>query len=74
MAVTPEGNYYTHFASLLQAGEAAEMRQAGYVDKVTDYLLRDRVRYWTLVLTPEAFEAMADCWEELRGKQQRKRG
>jgi hypothetical protein len=74
MTVTLEGNYYAHFATVLQPGEAAEMRQTGYVDKVTDYIVRDRVRYWTLVLTPEAFGAMANCWQELRGMQQRKRG
>lgn len=66
--------YYTHFAAVLQPGDAAEMRRAGYVNRQTDYIVWDRVRYWTLVLTPETFGAMAECWQELRGKQQRKRG
>lgn len=58
---------------MLPSGEAAAKRRTGgYVDKLTDFIWRDRVRYWTLVLTPETFGAMVACWQELHGEQLRK--
>lgn len=69
MAVLPNGNCYTHFAVALKPGEAAELRANGHVDSAIDYILRDRVRYWVLVLSAEAFGAMTSCWGDLQERE-----
>ncbi|MBF9239765.1 hypothetical protein I2I05_20395 [Hymenobacter sp. BT683] len=73
MAVTPDGAYQLHVAKALAPGEAAELRAQGQRDSVKDYILRDRVRYTFVTLSAEAFEAAFWCYEQLKGKQQRKR-
>jgi hypothetical protein len=73
MVVTPEGDYQMHIAKALAPGEAEELRALGHRDSVKDYILRDRVRYTFITLSAEAFEAAIWCYEQLRGKQQRKR-
>ncbi|WP_125932430.1 hypothetical protein [Hymenobacter glacialis] len=73
MAVTPDGAYQLHLAKALEPGEAAELRAQGHRDSLKDYILRDRVRYTFTTLSAEAFEAAMWCYEQLRGKQQRKR-
>ena len=73
MVVTPEGGYQLHIAKALEPGEAAELRAQGQRDSMKDYILRDRVRYTFVTLSAEAFEAAMWCYEQLKGKQQRKR-
>ena len=73
MAVTPDGAYQLHIAKALAPGEAAELRAEGQRDSVKDYIVRDRVRYTFVTLSAEAFEAAVSCYEQLKGKQQRKR-
>ena len=73
MAVQPNGNCYTHFSVALKPGEAAELRAQGHVDSVANYILRDRVRYWVLVLAAETFEAMISCWGDLQEREQQRK-
>ena len=73
MVVTPDGGYQLHIAKALEPGEAAELRAQGQRDSIKDYILRDRVRYTFVTLSAEAFEAAMWCYEQLKGKQQRKR-
>lgn len=73
MAVTPEGSYQLHIAKALAPGEADELRAQGQRDSIKDYILRDRVRYTFVTLSAEAFEAAVSCYEQLKGKQRRKR-
>ena len=69
MVVTPEGDYQMHVAKALALGEAAELRAQGQRDSMKDYILR----YTFVTLSAEAFEAAVWCYEQLKGKQQRKR-
>lgn len=71
MVVTPEGAYQLHIAVVLALGDAAELRRAGHHDSAKDYILRDRVRYFRVTLTAEAWEAAFWCYEALKGKRQR---
>ena len=73
MVITPEGDYQIQIAKALAPGEAAELRQLGHRDAVDDFILRDRARYSIIQLTAEAFEAMVACYEQLKGRRQRKR-
>ena len=73
MAVQANGNCYTHFSVALKPGQAAELRAQGHVDSVSNYILRDRVRYWVLVLAAETFEAMISCWGDLQEREQRRK-
>ena len=73
MVVTPGGDYQMHVAKALAPGEAAELRAQGQRDSMKDYILRDQVRYTFVTLSTEAFEAAVWCYEQLKGKQQRKR-
>ena len=73
LLVTPEGDYQLRVAKVLAPGEANELRALGHRDALDDYILRDRVRYSLFQLTAEAFEAMVSCYEQLQGRQQRKR-
>ena len=73
MVVTPEGGYRLHVAKALTPGDAAELRALGHRDSLKDYILRDQVRYTFVTLSAEAFEAAVWCYEQLKGKQQRKR-
>ena len=66
MVTLPNGDYYTHFAVALKPGEAEELRQGGHVDSVINYILRDRVRYWVLVLKGESLDAVIGLWGELQ--------
>ena len=74
MLVTPEGDYQLQIAKALAPGEAAELRRLGHRDAVDDFILRDRARYSIMQLTAEAFEAAVSCYEQLKGRQRRKRG
>ena len=40
---------------------------------MNDYILRDRVRHTFITLSAKAFDAAVWCYEQLKGKQQRKR-
>jgi len=73
MVVTPEGDYQMHVAKALAPSEADELRALGHRDSLKDYILRDRVRYTFVTLSAEAWEATFSCYEQLKGKQQRKR-
>jgi hypothetical protein len=73
MLITPEGDYQLQVAKVLAPGEAAELRALGHRDALDDFILRDRVRYSVIQLTAEAFEAAVSCWEQLKGRRQRKR-
>ena len=73
MVVMSEGDYQMHVAKALTPGEAAELRAHGHRDAMDDYILRDRVRYSFVTLSAEAFEAAVWFYEQLKGKQQRKR-
>ena len=72
VAVQSNGNCYTHFSVALRSGEAAELRARGHVDSAINYILRDRVRYWVLVLAAETFEAMISCWGDLQEREQQR--
>ena len=73
MVVAPDGSYQLRIAKVLEAGEAAELRQVGHRNTIEDYIVRDRVRYSIIQLTPEMVEAVVSCYEQLTGRQQRKR-
>lgn len=73
MVVAPDGSYQLRIAKVLEAGEAAELRQVGHRDTIEDYVVRDRVRHSIIQLTPEMVEAVVSCYEQLTGRQQRKR-
>ena len=73
MVVTPEGDYQIHIAKALEPGEAVELRAQGHQDSLKDYILRDRVRHTFITLSAETFEAAFRCYEQLKGKQRRKR-
>jgi hypothetical protein len=73
MALLPNGDCYTHFAVALKHSEAAELRAEGHVDTVIDYILRDRVRYWVLILKGETFDAMISAWGYLQGREQQRK-
>ena len=74
MVTLPNGDYYTHFAVALKPGEADELRQGGHVDSVINYILRDRVRYWVLVLKGETLDAVIGLWGDLRAREQQRKG
>ncbi|WP_019949763.1 hypothetical protein [Hymenobacter aerophilus] len=74
MALLANGNYYVHFAVALQPGEAAALRAEGHTDSVRDYILRDRVRYWVLVLQSETVEVLMGGWNDLQARQQQRKG
>ncbi|WP_460619989.1 hypothetical protein [Hymenobacter ruber] len=57
----------------LRPGEADELRRGGHVDSVINYILRDRVRYWVLVLKGETFDAMISCWGDLQAREQQRK-
>ena len=73
MLVTPEGDFQLQIAKALAPGEAAELRRLGHRDALDDFILRDRARYSIVQLTAAAFEAAVSCYEQLKGRQQRKR-
>lgn len=73
MALLSNGNYYVHFAVALKPGEAAQLRVDGHTDSVLDYILRDRVRYWVLVLSADAFGALVGGWEVLQAREQQRK-
>ncbi len=73
MLMMPEGDFQLQIAKALAPGEAAELRRLGHRDALDDFILRDRARYSIVQLTAEAFEAAVSCYEQLRGRQQRKR-
>ncbi|WP_426061495.1 hypothetical protein [Hymenobacter sp. B1770] len=73
MLITPEGDYQIQIAKALAPGEAAELRRLGHRDAVDDFILRDRARYSIVQLTAEAFEAAVSCYEQLKGRRQRKK-
>ncbi|MDO7874741.1 hypothetical protein Q5H93_08355 [Hymenobacter sp. ASUV-10] len=73
MIALPNGDCYTHFAVALKPGEAAELRAEGHVDTVIDYILRDRVRYWVLILKGETFDAMIGCWGDLQARERQRK-
>ncbi|OGX90482.1 hypothetical protein [Hymenobacter coccineus] len=73
MVALPNGNYYTHFAVALQPGDAEELRRGGHVDRATNYILRDWVRYWVLVLQSETLAAMMGIWGDLQARKQQRR-
>jgi hypothetical protein len=58
MVALPIGDFYSHFEVALKPGEAAELRADGHVGTVINYILRDRVRYWVLVLQGETMDAV----------------
>ncbi|MDJ0367322.1 hypothetical protein QMK33_19410 [Hymenobacter sp. H14-R3] len=74
MVALPNGDCYTHFAVALRPGEAEELRRNGHMDTVINYILRDRVRYWVLVLKGETFEAMIGGWGDLQAREQQRKG
>ena len=74
MVTLPNGDYYPHFAVALKPGEADELRQGGHVDSVINYILRDRVRYWVLVLKGETMDAVFGLWGDLRAREQQRKG
>ena len=73
LAVAPDGSYQLQITKVLKSGEAAELRRLGHRDTTEDYILRDRLRYSLIQLTPEAFEAAVWCQAELQWRQQLKR-
>lgn len=73
LVVAPDGGYQLQITRFLKPSEVAELRRLGHRDTVDDYILRDRVRYSLVQLTPEAFEAAVWCRTELQRRQQRKR-
>lgn len=73
MVSTPDGGYQLQMAKVLTPEEVVALRQEGHRDTVGDFILRNRVRYSVLTISAEAFEAAVWCWEQLKGRQQRKR-
>ena len=73
LVVAPDGSYQLQITKVLKPGEAAELRRLGHRDTIDDYILRDRVRYCLVQLTPEAFEAAVWCRTELQRRHEQKR-
>ena len=73
LVVAPDGSYQLQITRVLKPGEVAELRRLGHQDTTEDYILRDRLRYSIIQLTPEAFEAAVWCRTEVQRRQQRKR-